>query len=424
MKINKLLFCFFSFLSSANVQAIDLGHGFTIKGFGTGGVVNSSNSSADFVVNTLFQATGAGWSNGTSLVVDSKLGVQLDYMATDRLSFAAQGLSKQQYNDSFVPVLEWAYAKFKIMSELDIRAGRIRPAVYMLSDYLDVNYANPWVRPPVEFYATAPLDRMQGVDFLWRPTTGDVSWLIQPYFGFTQLGASGGNTSIKADNIMGINVTGTYSDLTLRAGFIRTDFSYYTPSLSQAQSALSAICDTGLDPTACEQYNAFGSTRENVMFSSFGANWDNGDYFVLGEYGKRTAKTNVISDATSWYISGGTRIKKFTPYITYSSYRNDSPASYNGDSNNVFNLGFGSTVNYIATSILQGNAMNQNTITLGMRYDFMSKLALKAQWDHIQTATKDGLPGTGGGLFVNQQPGFGIGPTQVDLFSVTFDFIF
>ncbi len=234
MKTINLLFFALSFFVSSYTQAIDLGHGFTIKGFGTGGLVNSSNRSADFVVNSLFQSTGAGWTNGTSLVVDSKLGVQLDYMATDRLSFAVQGLSKQQYNGSFAPVLEWAYAKFKIMSDLDIRAGRIRPAVYMLSDYLDVNYANPWVRPPVEFYATAPLDRMEGVDFLWRPTTGDVSWLIQPYFGFTQLGASGGNTSLKADNIMGINMTGTYSDLTLRAGFIRTDFSYYTPTLSLA----------------------------------------------------------------------------------------------------------------------------------------------------------------------------------------------
>jgi hypothetical protein len=59
-----------------------------------------------------------------------------------------------------------------------------------------------------------------------------------------------------------------------------------------------------------------------------------------------------------------------------------------------------------------------------MRYDFMSNLALKAQWDHVQTTTIDGLSGTGVGLFVNQQPGFGNGPTQVDLFSVTLDFAF
>jgi hypothetical protein len=146
---------------------------------------------------------------------------------------------------------------------------------------------------------------------------------------------------------------------------------------------------------------------------------------VLGEFGKRSSKTKVISDVTTWYISGGARIKKFTPYMTYSSYHNDSPAAYNGDTNNVFNLGLGAAVNQIATGLLQGgNAMDQNTITLGMRYDFMSKFALKAQWDHIETTTKDGLSGTGVGLFVNQQAGFGNGPTQVDLFSVTLDFAF
>lgn len=424
MKTINPLFFALSFFISANSQAIDLGHGFTIKGFGTGGLVNSSNGSADFVANSI-QPAGAGLTDGISLTVDSKLGLQLDYQATDRLSFVAQGLSKQQYNKSFTPVLEWAYAKFKILPELHIRAGRIRPALYMLSDYLDVNYANPWVRPPTEFYSSAALSRMEGVDFLWRPSTGDISWLVQPYFGITHLKTPGVGNSFKSDNILGINLTGTYSDLTLRVGFGQGDLTLFSPSLSQALSGLSSICNTGLDPTACEQYNAFGITRKNVMFSSVGANWDNGDYFVLGEFGKRTAKTKVVSDATVWYISGGARIKKFTPYITYSNYHNDSPAAYNGDTNNVFNLGLGAAVNQISTALLQGaNAMDQHTITLGMRYDFMSKFALKAQWDHIQTSTKDGLAGTGGGLFVNQQPGFGNGPTQVDLFSVTLDFAF
>jgi len=412
------------FLVSANSQAIDLGHGFTIKGFGTGGLVNSSNSSADFVANSIFQPDGAGWTNSTSLIVDSKLGLQLNYQATDRLSFVAQGLSKQQYNKSFTPVLEWAYAKFKIMSELYIRAGRIRPAVYMLSDYLDVNYANPWVRPPVEFYSSAPIDRMEGVDFLWRPTTGNVSWLVQPYFGVTQLGTPGSGNSFKSDNLLGINLTGTYSDLTLRFGFGQGDITLFSPSLSQALSVLSSICNTDLDKTACDQYNAVGATRKNIMFSSVGANWDNSDYFVMGEFGKRTSKTKAISDVTTWYISGGARIKKFTPYITYSNYHNDSGASYNGDSNNVFNLGLGANVNQIVTAILQRNEMDQHTFTLGARYDFMSNLAIKAQWDHIQTTTKNGLAGTGFGLFTNTQPGFGNGPTQVDLFSVTLDFVF
>jgi hypothetical protein len=421
--ITPLSFALFFFVS-ANSQAIDLTHGFTIKGFGTGGLANSNNSSSDFVANSILQPAGSGWTNSTSLVVDSKLGLQLDYQATDRLSLVAQGLSRQQYNKSFAPVLEWAFAKFKIMSELYIRAGRIRPAVYMLSDYLDVNYANPWVRPPVEFYSSAPIDRMEGVDFLWRPTTGTVSWLVQPYFGVTQLGTPGAGNSFKSDNLLGINITGTYSDLTLRVGFGQGDLTLSSLTLSQALSGLSTICNTGLDKTACDQYKAVDATRKNLMFSSLGANWDNGDYFVMGEFGKRSSKTKAISNVTTWYISGGARIKKFTPYITYASYHNDSGASYHGDTNNVFNLGLGANVNQIVTAILRNNEMDQNTISLGARYDFISNLAIKAQWDHIQTTTKGGLTGTGYGLFTKIQPGFGSGPIQVDLFSVTLDFVF
>ena len=424
LKTDKFLFLLFSFLISGHAQAIDLGYGFTLKGFGTLGLVNSSTGGADFVVNNYLQPDGAGLSRNPAMMVDSKLGMQLDYQATERLNFVAQGLSKQQYNSTFKPVLEWAYAKFKLMPDLDIRAGRIRPAVYMLSDYLDVNYANPWVRPPVEFYSSAAIDRMEGVDFLWRPTTGGVSWLVQPYFGVTQLGVAGPGNSLKANSILGINLSGTYGELTLRAGFVEANLDISAPSIQQGLSGLSTICNSGLDQTACNQYHAADMTHKDANFSSFGANWDNGDYFIMGEFGKRTAKTYVISDATTWYISGGARIQKFTPYITYASYHNDSAAAYSGDLNNTYGLGLGASVNRIVTAILQGNAMNQNTITLGARYDFMSNLALKAQWDHVQTNTKGGMSGTGNGLFANTQPGFGIGPTQVDLFSISLDFVF
>jgi hypothetical protein len=423
MKINKLLL-FIACLAAGNAQAIDLGYGFTIKGFGTGGLVHSSTGNADFVVNDYLQANGAGYSNGASLVVDSKLGIQLDYQATDRLSFVAQGLAKQQYNSSLKPVLEWAYAKFQIIPELNIRVGRIRPAVYMLSDYLDVNYANPWVRPPVEFYSTVPIDRMEGVDFLWRPSTGNISWLVQPYYGNTQLGITGTGNSFKANNILGINLAATYNDLTLRAGFTETTLNVTSPAINTGLTDLTSICNTGLDQNACYQYGPASLTNKNSSFSSLGFNWDNGDYFVMGEFGKRTTKTYAVSDATTWYISGGARIWKFAPYISFSSYHDDDAAAYTSDLNNVFNLGLGADVNQIITRILQNNAQNQNTITLGTRYDFMPNLALKCQWDHIQTTTKGGVAGTGTGLFANVQPGFGNGPTQVDLFSVTLDFVF
>lgn len=366
----------FAFLLSTNVQAIDLGYGFSIKGFGTGGLVNSSNSGADFVANPIFQPIGAGYSNDPSFVVDSKLGIQLDYQATDRLSFTLQALTKQQYNKSIEPVLEWGFAKFKIIPDLYVRAGRIRPALYMLSDYLDVNYANPWIRPPVEFYTSAPLDRMEGVDFLWRPTTGNVSWLVQPYFGYTKLDLPGfynySISSLKADNLFGINLSATYSDFTFRAGFGQTDITLNIPPLNDLLLDLQSICNTGLDMTACQQYNQGSITRKKVNFSSVGMIWDNNEYFIMGEFGKRSTSMYTIADSTSWYISGGARIQKLTPYITYSSFHNDGAANYKGDANNIDNFGLGASVNQIVTGLLQSTSQNQQTITLGIRYDFMS----------------------------------------------------
>jgi hypothetical protein len=406
-----------------SAQAVDLGYGFTLKGFGTAGLANSSSANADYVSNSVLQGKGPGIGNTASMVVDSKLGLQLSYEATDHLSFVAQGLSKQQYNNSYVPVLEWAYAKYKLLPELDIRAGRIRPAVYMLSDYLDVNYANPWVRPPTEFYSTAPIDRMEGVDFLWRPTTGDVSWLVQPYFGVTQLGfvsPQGTMGQLKADNAFGINLSATYNELTLRGGFAETTLTLSSPNIAQGMAVLSMICGTGYDPTACSQMNAANSTRKTANFMSLGATWDNGDYFVMSEFGKRTANSYAVADITAWYISGGARIEKVTPYITYSQLHNDSPGAYSGDRT----PGYGALVNQVATQFMLGNAMNQGTITLGARYDFMSNFALKAQWDHIQTGTKNGLPGTGSGLFASPVSSFANGSNQVDLFSVSLDFVF
>jgi len=153
----KLLLALGAVFIVPNAYALDLGHDVTIKGFGTAGFVYNGNNKADFVQDTNFNPRGAGKTENISAVIDSKIGMQLDWQATQQLSFTGQAVSKQDPNNSWVPDLQWAFAKFKILPNLDVRAGRIRPAVFMLSDYLDINYANPWIRPPIEMYSQSPI---------------------------------------------------------------------------------------------------------------------------------------------------------------------------------------------------------------------------------------------------------------------------
>jgi hypothetical protein len=402
--------------SQPNAYAIDLGHEVTLKGFGTVGIANSSTGNADFVSNSQLQPTGGvGRTNSLGISPDTKVGLQIDWQATSRLSITSQAISKQGIENSWVPELQLAFAKFKLLPDLDIRAGRLRPPIYMLSDYMDVNYANPWIRPPVEFYSSASTPYMEGVDFLYRPQTGPVSWLIQPYFGTSNNIAGINGTSFTAKSMLGANISASLSDFTLRAGYLHDYLTMNIPAYTSLVALpLTTLCQRVHDPVACAELPALAADGKDTSFTSVGANWDNGAYFVSGELGWRNSKS-YFAPTTVGYITSGARFGKFTPYVMYSQVANNGPKTFTG--------GLAPT-NAIITSLYRANGMDQNTKTLGIRYDVLKNIDIKAQWDRIDTSTAYGLPSTGQGLFVNATTAFKNGDNAVDIFSVAVDFIF
>jgi len=401
-----------------NTYALDLGHDVSLKGFGTIGFVNNNNNDADFVANPQSQPSGAGLSEHFSLNPDSRIGLQTDWQATQELSFTGQAVSKQGPDNSYVPELQLAFAKYKVLADLEVRGGRIRPPFFMLSDYLDMFYANPWIRPPSEFYTMVPLaSHMEGLDLLYRPQTGSVSWLIQPYYGNSELSMRS-NRTLKAKNMAGINISANYSDFTLRAGYTHLLITVNDPSFnSDALPALTSMCE--VDSAVCPFKSTLALSDNNLNIIAFGANWDNGNYFLTGEIGKRISQHNII-DVTAGYISGGTRIGKFTPYVTYSSSVNNSPTSFNGGTGP-----FAALSNQVVTQIIsEFNFADQDTKTLGIRYDFYKNLDLKVQWDRIDTSTKNNQANTGYGLFISPTTTFSNSNNTIDLFSSSIDFVF
>jgi hypothetical protein len=68
--------------------------------------------------------------------------------------------------------------------------------------------------------------------------------------------------------------------------------------------------------------------------------------------------------------------------------------------------------------------MDQSTITLGLRRELWNNVALKGQFDRVSTQTKNGQPGTGKGLFKNTSIAFNNRDNDVNLFSLSLDFVF
>src|SRR5580693_539910 len=152
---------------------------FSFNGFGTLGVVHSSEHDADFT-STIFKPNGAGYTHDWSPDVDSLIGAQVIANFTPQLSAMLQVISQQNYDDTYTPHVEWANLKYELTPEASIRVGRIVLASFLVSDTRNVGYANPWVRPPVEVYSLVPIDSSDGVDASYRLNWGQ---LVQTFVG-------------------------------------------------------------------------------------------------------------------------------------------------------------------------------------------------------------------------------------------------
>jgi hypothetical protein len=110
----------------------------------------------------------------------NKIGLQFYQNIGTKLSATTQFLAKGHDSD-FDFVANWAFLSWNPKPDLTVRAGRVVIPLFLLSEYLEVGYAYPWVRPPLEMYAGSPLNRWSGLDISKTGYKGD--WDYQLTFG-------------------------------------------------------------------------------------------------------------------------------------------------------------------------------------------------------------------------------------------------
>jgi hypothetical protein len=382
---------------------------FSFSGFGTLGVVHSNDHDADFTSNNIFKPNGAGYSHDWSPDVDSLIGAQIVANFTPRLSAMLQVISEQNYNKTYTPHVEWANIKYELTPEASIRVGRTELASFLVSDTRDLGYANPWVRPPVEVYSLVPIKSSDGIDASYKWHIGNVVQTFMGTYGATTTKQPmGGNADSRRQWI--ISDTLEYGAATLRIAYQRA-----TLTLDGLDTFFGAFGHFGPQGVALEaKYDPY---RKPLEFIGIGAMYNPRDWFVTGEWGTSQFHS-VIGESTAWYVSGGYRLAKFTPYLTYGALKansNTSDPGLNVSALPSYLAGPAMGLNAALNAIL-GSIPVQSTTSAGVRWDFMKNVDLKLQCDHTRLGA--GSPG----LLINLQPAFQRGGT-VDIFSATIDFL-
>jgi hypothetical protein len=337
---------------------------FSFNGFGTIGVVHSSDALADFVSNPT-QPKGPGFTDSWSATPDTKLGVQLNVTLTNRLSAVVQVMSQYQYDGTFRPDLEWANVKYLITPDLSIRAGRIAIPTFMISDSLNLGYALPFARIPLEIFANLPVTHSDGLDGSYRTHVGAVTNTVQAFVGgFDSKLADQGRYD--AQGMRGIADTVEYGAVTLHFSYqtLRYDLSFLGLVLNQVSQQIGTI----------------------------GASYDPGKWFVSGEVIR--APDEAFGLFYAGYVNVGRRFDKVTPYLGYARAGMSRAGS----------LGFTPFI-------------NQDTTTFGVRWDLKKNIDFKAQLD--RTVRHGGF----NEFYLNQQPGFQERGTD-EILTLLVDFVF
>jgi hypothetical protein len=294
--------------------------------------------------------------NKVGFTNDSRIGIQLSAKVNRDVSVTAQLLARGSDED-FNMKADWAFVSYRAADPVTIRGGKLKLTTFLVSDYIEVGYAYPWIRPPQEVYYANPISTMTGVDALVRFNFGDYSLLFQPYYGNSRgeqalvpQEALQGMACFPAtcpfgtvmqadfttDSLTGLNLSFGSDIFTVRAGYLQT--------------LVSAP--------------AFGVSYEKATFTSVGGTLDWKGLVFYSEYFQRDiegAANGAFPNQKGAYATIGYRFGKFLPHITYATLDdNDNPVT------------------------LMGLPLKQTSATLGLRYELGTGAALKLEAQQVK----------------------------------------
>lgn len=393
-------------LSSAFAQEAE-GPTVKIRGFGTGALTFTDTKDAEFARPN--QAAGAKKSPRTG--VDSNLGLQADIGINNWLSFTGQGLVRHDADDQYGAELAWAFAKAKVNDQFSVRVGRIGLPAFMISDYRNVGYANTFLRPPVEMYSQVPFNSLDGIDATWQQSFGDTTVTGQVAYGRTSADVAVGLRA-KGKEMSAFNLVAEHGPFTARIGRVDARITITgSSSLNALIGGLRGASTALRQPQLAVMADELDATDKKASFTSVGLGMDWNNIVAQSEFAKRKTDS-YVNDTTSWYLMGGYRFGKVLPYVIHGKL------SIDGHPANVIPAG----VPALAALRAGANGLpyfgigqgEQSTTSVGVRWDFHSSMALKAQIDRVQ-------PKVGNGLLINAKPGF---HDDVTVGAVALDFVF
>ncbi|MBF0463014.1 MAG: hypothetical protein HQL87_16720 [Magnetococcales bacterium] len=361
-----------------------------------------------------------------SWVMDSRLGLQASYAVNPWVDLMTQAVWREQADISLDSYLDWAFINLHPTPAFDVRLGRVGYDVFLMSDHRNLGYAYPWVRPPIEFYGWIPMYSVNGGDMAYTLEEGTARWRFKAQAGHAGLkfpmgsdASSGPDYDFKSDNVWSLTAAWESDPWRIKGGYSQIVLKTDAPILAPLQAGLETVARAGLPGVSAEA----AALRDDLTYQdvtlryvTLGVAYDDGVWLGQAEWGRVTTTADMVSNGNMAYLGMGRRFGDWTPFVLLSGVRSTVPVRQtSADWNLSASL---SGLQASAVSVLNSTRFDQETESLGVRWDFNSHLAFKVQGDSTLVHPYGyGLwyVGTNDRTHVD---------TRINLLSATMDFVF
>ncbi len=316
-----------------------------------------------------------------TFVNDSKYGMNFRTQTSDKLSGAAQLLGAGR-NDNFKVEVEWAYVNYDFSDSINMRVGKLNLQTFLLSDYIEVGYLYPWIRPPEEVYNFVPFRNFPGAEIMHTARLGKGTQLT------SQLFIGSAETQINSyTKFAGVNGVGL-------------NFQLDGPSYTIRLGAISPVVKIEMEPHVDSTGTAVpGSTidfGDRAYLYTFGISWDINNFIGYSEFVTSETDGNTqgaFPNQDGYYLTLGYQMGRTLPFITVAGTDGEAPAP----------------APFAAQPVIQ------DSVAFGLRYDMNDSMAVKFEYKQIE-------PDTASSSF-NSAP-LPAGETDFSVISIAMDIIF
>lgn len=392
-------------------QAAGAEQRFEFSGFGTLGAAATNESAAEF---TRDQSQPKGIKKKVSGKVDSLIGLQGYFRATDDLDAVVQVVSRYGPEGNYRPELTWAFAKYALTPGVSLRGGRIGTDFFMLASSRLVGYSYLPVRPPITSFAPLPFHYLDGGDVTATTLFADGLLKASVFAGL------GGEKAPIVDDFLSLRgnpLAGGYLDYQKgnwqwRATVAGMEFKHELPgAVATLRDGLHQAAAAGF-PSAAGAAQELSLNGKQARFQSIGAVYDSGPLQVSGMLSEIRYQPSLYENSRAGYLLAGYRLGEVTPFAMYSWSRSKHRDLSTGLPGAVPAF---ATLNAGYAAALRRTHSNEDIWSIGGRWDFYRNLALKAQLDIIR-GTADSIH-----FYPRNESSF---DGKLNVFSLTLDFVF